>query len=208
MPRLHVFLFKIAASVFEKLGDPNWVIALSAVITAFFTGILGYFTVSLARSTRIAANAAEKAVIEIERPWLFLEGATVRPRDPRTMTIIQNNWYIKLHWKNLGRSPAIVTDCIFKLIEFSTVGPEPDYTGALPLTLQRTIGVGESVPTNEVGPARKSTEGVEGPELIFFGRLTYSELNGKIHNTGFALRVAAAIPAYARYENKDYDYYD
>jgi len=154
-----------------------------------------------------SAAAAERAFIELERPWLFLESVTITPRDPSTMTVIQNNWNIKLHWKNLGRSPAIVTDCIFKVSEFSTIGPDPDYTDAGGLFMQRTISVGQSASTNEVGPA-PTAQNRQGAELLFFGRLTYCELNGRPHHTGFALRVAPDLPAYASFENKNYDYYD
>src|SRR6266436_9102754 len=59
--------------------DKNAVItALGTLVIAVFTTVLGIFTISLARSTRIAANAADlsvkiaqRALTELERPYLF-----------------------------------------------------------------------------------------------------------------------------------------
>jgi hypothetical protein len=114
---------------------------------------------------------------------------------------------IKLHWRNIGRSPAIVIDCIFKIIEESALGPTPDYSGAHPLAIRRTIAVDALAETTEVGPAPIGNAR-RGAQLVFFGRLTYTELNGTEHHTGFALKVAPNLPAYAQYQNPNYDYYD
>ncbi len=119
-----------------------------------------------------------RALTEHERPWLFLESASVRMRDPRTATVVQNNWFIKLHFKNVGRSPAIVTDCIFKIAELSTLSVHPDYSGAMQLAVQRTISVGESVDTDEVGPAPTAANR-QGAQLVFFGKLTYTRTQWK-----------------------------
>jgi hypothetical protein len=176
-------------------------------VLALFTAVLSGSTIALWLATNRNAKIAERALTEHERPWLFLESSSVRLRDPRTATVIQNNWFIKLHFTNVGRSPAIVIDCICKIVEMSTLGKLPDYGGAFQLGLQRTIGVGETVETEETGPAPIQTNR-QGAELVFFGKLVYSELNGKMHSTGFALRVAPFMPATVQYNNRNYDYYD
>jgi hypothetical protein len=88
-----------------------------------------------------------------------------------------------------------------------TLPTDPDYTGANQLGIQRTVSVGEIVETTEVGPG-PMPRNRQGAELVFFGKLSYSELNGKLHNTGFALRVAPMMPATVSYQNKNFDYYD
>jgi hypothetical protein len=121
-------------------------------LLALFTAIVGGSTIGLWIATNRNAKIAERALTEHERPWLFLESASVRMSDPRTAAVIQNNWFIKLHFKNVGRSPAIVTDCLFKIAEMDTLPTDPDYTGANQLGIQRTVSVGEIVETTEVGP--------------------------------------------------------
>jgi hypothetical protein len=89
----------------------------------------------------------------------------------------------------------------------NSLGSVPDYTGALPLAVLRTVSVGETVDTDEVGPSPIGRN-ISGVELVFFGRLIYKELNGKPHHTGFALRVAPMMPAHVPYGNDNYDYCD
>jgi hypothetical protein len=201
-PALHVFFVETATTIFEKLGDPNWVIAVSAVVTAIFTVVLGTFTISLARSTRIAATAAEKALTEIERPWLFLEGTTIRRREMNDGPRVPNFWFIKLHWKNIGRAPAVIEECLFRILPKSTMSDAPVYLRGNELLCKATAAVGEEFETNEVGPGAHIEE-----QLVFFGRMTYTELNGKSHETAFALEVSPIIPASVPHGNKNYFYY-
>jgi hypothetical protein len=62
--------------------------AVSTFIIMALTIALSVFNASLARSTKMAAIAAERAAVatekgltELERPWIFLEGSTVTRRD-------------------------------------------------------------------------------------------------------------------------------
>jgi hypothetical protein len=98
-----------------QFGSPEWVTAFATIVIAVFTIVLGLFTVSLAKSTRKAANAAEKALVELERPWLFVEGATITRREIPGQALIPNNWSVSFTCRNVGRSPAIVQECIIKI---------------------------------------------------------------------------------------------
>jgi hypothetical protein len=191
----------------KSLWIPDDSTSFFALWTAVFTCVLAFSTILLWNETANNAQIAERALTEHERPWLFLESASVKMRDPETMTVVRNNWFIKLHFKNVGRMPAIVTDFICKIAEMNTLGPMPDYQGGFQLPVQRTISVGEVVESGEVGPA-PTTENQRGAELVFFGCITYSELGGKQHKTGFALRVSPYMPAAVPYQNRNYDYYD
>jgi hypothetical protein len=103
-PALHVFCFKVAASVFEKLGDPNWVIAISAVVTAIFTVVLGIFTISVARSTRIAAYAAQSALTFTERAFVFMKYMYASPIYGSLDMIA--GWDFHVVWENSGSTPT------------------------------------------------------------------------------------------------------
>ena len=66
--------------------------------------------------------------LHMERPWLFLEGATVSRRDIAPgQPIVPNDWFIKLRWKNVGRNPAIIERCEFKLVDKDVISMRPDY---------------------------------------------------------------------------------
>jgi hypothetical protein len=65
----------VAGLKFIRDMKPDEWTAAATVVIALFTTILGLFTVSLARSTRVAAQAAEKsadALPAMERAYLFV----------------------------------------------------------------------------------------------------------------------------------------
>jgi len=118
--------------IFRELGrvvhcNREDISAGATIIIAIFTIVLGVFTISLARSTRIAAKAAEKALTELERPWLFLSSVSIRIREraPPGQPILFNRWFAKLHWKNIGRSPAFVVKCTFTIVDKASLPVKP-----------------------------------------------------------------------------------
>lgn len=188
------------------------VTAVATVFIAIFTVVLAVVTGRQARLTRVAAEAtrkaatiAERALTELERPWLFLQGARITWRDSHTPPAprLPNDWFISLKWKNVGRMPALVEDCIFKFADKASLPTSPDYSDAGHLRCPGTVAPNEEVDTTVVGPAPGRPN-----ELVFFGRITYKELNGKLHHTGFALEVAPHMPTFDRHANDAYDYYD
>ena len=77
-PALHILLLKLLAAIFEKLGDPNWVIAVFTVILAFATGFL-YF------ATRDLVKGAERTTQTQLRAFVFgggIQQAANRFDDP------------------------------------------------------------------------------------------------------------------------------
>jgi len=77
----------------ETVHKPEWVTAYATIVIALFAVLLGLLNASLAKSARRAANAAENALVELERPWLFVEGAKIIRRDMPGQEPIPNNWY-------------------------------------------------------------------------------------------------------------------
>jgi hypothetical protein len=160
-------------------------------------------TFMLWRATSKSAQIAERTLVDLERPWLFLAGATIRRRDLPGQPLTPNFWFIKLHWKNVGRSPALTQECIFECKPKVGLPAEPVYSNDHPgLNLPYTVAAGDTVETSEVGPAPGQNE-----ILVFYGRLTYTELNGKSHQTGFSVEVSPHIAAFSPYAGKKYDYY-
>lgn len=159
-----------------------------------------------ADAARKSANAAEKSLSDYERPWIFLERIKVTRREPPP---IPNSWFIGFSLKNIGRTPAIIEDCIVRIEDIDTLPEFPSYENAFPLACNHTVAANIEFETSEIG---KSPEGgmKNGKPInyVVFGRLTYKELNGKVHHTGFAVEVSPHLPAATGFRNKNYTYYD
>ena len=122
-------------------------------------------TFMLWRATSKSAQIAERTLVDLERPWLFLAGATIRRRDLPGQPLTPNFWFIKLHWKNVGRSPALTQECIFECKPKVGLPAEPVYSNDHPgLNLPYTVAAGDTVETSEVGPAPGQNE-----ILVFYG---------------------------------------
>ena len=171
---------------------------------ALFAGWLAFDAVQ----EQIAQERDREA--RMERPWLFLEGATVSRRDIAPgQPLVPNDWFIKLRWKNVGRSPAIIERCEFKLIDKDVISVQPDYSNSQDLLTVAMVAQNTGFETNEVGPARGSgTKDGQAIMFVLFGRLTYRDLNAIEHHTGFAIEVSPHIAAFSPHNNPAYDYYD
>lgn len=110
---------------------------------AVYTLILSVSTIALWAATRRSAQIAERALSEVERPWLFVQGATVTRRDMPPVPLTPNFWYISFKCKNVGRSPAVMQECIIKLDDKDLLPPTPDYSNAPPFATQRWVSPGE-----------------------------------------------------------------
>jgi hypothetical protein len=183
----------------RKEAADRWIIVLTAALvfaTMLQFGALGYQGYWLRRTVL----AAERTLIELERPWLFVEGATVTRHDPSN---ILNSWDISIRWKNFGRTPALIESCVFRILDKDKLPDTPDYTQASPLDCQSTVGPNEAFDTRQVGPGPRQTA-----LLVFFGRVEYKELGGRLHHTSFALEVSPNIAAFSRHNNDAYHRFD
>ena len=194
---------EFTTALFETFHKPEWVIAYATIVIALFAVILGLFIASLAESARRAAKVASKALIELERPWVFVEGARIIRRDMPGQEPIPNNWYISFKVRNVGRSPAIIGECIIKIGPKDKLPQVPNYSGAAPIETQQSLSPKEAFDIRAIGP------GPGDPAIrVAYGRLTYIELNGTRHHTGFAVEVSPHVPAFIGYSNPAYNYYD
>jgi hypothetical protein len=194
---------EFATALFETVHKPEWVIAYATIVIALFAIILGLFIASLAESARRAAKVASKALIELERPWLFVESAKILRREMSGQENIPNNWYISFKVRNVGRSPAIIKECIIKIEPRDKLPRAPNYSGARPIATPQSLSPKDAFDTQAVG-----SEPGDPAIRVAYGRLTYTELNSTRHHSGFAVEVSPQVAAYSGYSNSAYNYYD
>jgi hypothetical protein len=182
--------------------------AFSTFLIMLLTIALSIFNANLVRSTKMAATATERAAVaaekgltELERPWIFLEGATVT-RSPWQPASAPNYWDISLRFKNIGRMPAIIDSSHFEIKPKAELPKKPSFSRIHTLSSPQTIASGDSFDTQRVGPAAH-----ENIFLVFYGKVIYTELNGRSHETGFALEVSPNVAAYNVLNSKAYDYF-
>jgi hypothetical protein len=182
-------------------------------LLAWFTGVLalastlqGWF---IYQQIKLARDEF-KATTNLERPWLFIERVRVQRREgPPIDPSLANNWYISFFWRNIGRSPALIETCIIKIDPENSLSEVPDYANASPLSCQSSLAVGAELETAQIGPSpEKGIKNGQAVQLTIYGRLTYKELNGTTHNTGFAMNVSPHLPAASTNPKKGYEYYD
>ncbi len=146
------------------------------------------------------------SVGRIERPYLFVEKVRVRRRAPLN---VPNSWFISFQWRNVGRMPALVKECIIKFEDRDILPDVPDYTKASPLRCKQTVASNMTFMTGEIGPSpERGIKNGKPIRFIAFGRITYAELTGKVHKTGFAVEVSAHLPASSTFDNAAYEYHD
>ena len=204
-------------------GHDKIVVGLSGIAVAAFTFTLwrstralwkagdaqGVTSQQIADATTKAANAAElhakattRALDELERPWLYLDTIGIKRRELPNDSIVPNFWFADLHFRNVGRAPAIVTACTFKFGDKDGLPDNPDYTGFEMLSTEIIVGPRELVNTNPVGPGDKRAE-----QLVMYGFIAYESMRGAKYITGYAIEVSKELPVSGSYRNKNYTYY-
>ena len=192
---------------------PEWWIVFFTGFLTLVTAALAWYTSRLYKATVALSEDAKKTFerqSNLERPWLFMEKVRVERREGAPIQPqIPNNWYISFIWRNIGRSPALIEGCAFKIEDTSTLQEPPDYSNASELTCPSSVAAGVEFETSKVGPApEKGIKNGKSINLTIYGRLTYKELNGQLHHTGFAMDVSPHLPAANTSKCKNYEYYN
>jgi hypothetical protein len=182
----------------EKLGfwqktrcDPIAYFTLWLMIS---TAVLGAATIGLWVATIWNARIAERAGIQLR-----IKPASGLPPP--------NSFYVELFWENVGRAPALVEGCDVKFADKDDLPAQPDYSNCVPLNTDRTVPVGGRFQTNQIGPSVALKKNGQPINYVLFGRMRYRELNGRSHETGFAIEIAPFMPAFMAYPNRAYEYY-
>jgi hypothetical protein len=186
----------------DHQGNPNRVLEIIGGIQAIIFLFQLFIFSQQSKRLKQTIESSER----MERPYLFIEKIPIRKRD---MIEVPNSFWISFIWRNVGRMPALIKGCVFKIEDVDTLPPIPDYTNASPLNTVCTVAANETFTTNEFGPApEKGIKNGKPIQFIIYGKLTYAELNGKIHHTGFAIEVSQHLPACRTYNKDAYEWHD
>ncbi|MBY0577907.1 MAG: hypothetical protein K2P57_02565 [Burkholderiales bacterium] len=158
-----------------------------------------------ANAARDSAKVAIDTFTTLERPWVFLEKhRIVRREGAPIQPSLLNNYWISLLFKNNGRSPARITNLVFKIIETNELPAVPDYSLCeSKLICPATLASGREFESNKVGPSPG-----KDVQYTIFGKLTYKDMAGVEHHTGFAIDISPHLPAASTNQNELYDFHD
>lgn len=158
-----------------------------------------------ARAAQLSAEVARDTFTQLERPWIFLEGVRMRSRDQYGAgPLVPNNVWLSLQFKNNGRSPALITGIAVHLERTTDLPEVPDYSRCnATLVCPAALAADKEFETNEIGPAPG-----EDVQMTLWGRLTYSDVAGVEHHTGFAIDFSQWMPASSTNKNRAYDHHD
>lgn len=178
---------------------PSSAQAISAIVVAIFTVALTLTSVL----QWWAARRSSDVLLALERPLIALRMFELEGRNSE-LGGDTANWFITLRFKNVGKSAAFFEDFSVNIVEKNSLGKKPVYTGEFSkLGLPFVIEAGqEFTPTPEkFGPGgRKGT-------FVVVGRITYKDVAGVSHKTGFAVEVASYMPAGGPYGGSEYNYH-
>jgi hypothetical protein len=149
-------------------------------------------------------RAAPLAMEPLARPMLRLQGAIV---SPRTGAGAANAWFVKLDWRNIGRAPAVIEDCVVRCVEAGRLPDAPDFAQAVTIACPSWLAMGEAFQTPGVGPpGPQSMRNGQPVHVAVVGRLAYRDQDGVRHETGFSLEVSPDGATTRRLTNTAYDY--
>jgi hypothetical protein len=92
---------KIGTFIHENKDDIN---ALATVVIAIFTTVLGVFTISLSKSTRIAADTSREALTKLERAFVYNKGLEWKAYVNSVRK--DRGWVFTAEWHNGGTTQA------------------------------------------------------------------------------------------------------
>jgi hypothetical protein len=193
----HLGLPTLNDFVYRNRDDIN---AYSTIVIAIFTAILGMFTVSLARSTRVAAEAAEKALVDLERPWLFIENAIIiHIVTPATLEVA---WTVRLIVRNIGRAPALIDTIAYRVDPRATLPVvRQALNGATDLSIQFTLRPDVAAETDNTPPFPEAS--INHP--VFHGVIRYHSVTGQNHESWFALDIDVNHATFTPFGGSNYN---
>ncbi len=158
-----------------------------------------------AKAAQASAKVAMDTFTTLERPWIFLEKhRIVRREGAPIQPSLLNNYWISLSFRNNGRSPAFITNLAFKITETNELPAVPDYSSCTnTLRCPATLAAGKMFESNQVGPSPG-----KDVQYTIFGKLTYKDMAGIEHHTGFAIDISPHLPAASTNRNELYDFHD
>jgi hypothetical protein len=166
---------------------------------AFFTLVLSISTIALWRATRSSVRVAERALTELERPFIGIEvvnsGFTVE--SAATEPYVMMGTRLVFHFANYGRTPATLTEvldefCICGPNEMPTpVNPEDrgvEYPFGVIVGADKTSPPSSRSQSRDIDPDTWLTFSAGDSELFLMGFVRFRDIFDKRHITGFCLK--------------------
>lgn len=184
-PSLHIFMFDLFCNFLGLLGNKDWLIAISAAITAAFTAILGISTIGLWKQTAKAAAIAERAIELSESGSLTIDTWSVEHWGSTTPIVNFSAF-------NGGRNTVEIIETICRA-RINTDLPEvPDYSSA-PISAAALVAAGTRTGIKIEPPvAAQQIIEIEANmnALFIYGRITFKTAQfNTVWELGFAQRI-------------------
>lgn len=163
-------------------------------------------TEKAAEAARKSAEVAERTFVEHDRPWVFRD--EVRMTWRKTPGVIANDWMVSISWKNIGRNPALISAFEFCFQDSEVIQDTPDYSLCRQVGVAPSLAAGERFETQPVGIGGGHIRADGMPtQFVMYGRLTYTDMAGRKHYSGFALDLAPIGCLAIEHRNAAYNYY-
>jgi hypothetical protein len=186
----------------------------AAVTGLVFIVLTLYFTKRAADAALKAAIAAERALSDLERPWLHFSECHIQRRDlddiKRGASPIPNFYFVNPILRNAGRMLAIIESVEFQFVPAHEAPKTPDYSNMLALNHPMFVQAGDLTPREQregsispVGPDKSRGD----MDFVFYGRVRYKGLTTKGHLTGFAITIWSIAPASTSFGGEEYNYH-
>jgi hypothetical protein len=139
-----------------------------------------------ARAAQRSARVAELSLTMLERPWLVRTEFTANLSQFKSPASHKEEWWdLRFNFQNVGRSPAILEKCYVSKCEYDQLPETPNYSEMEGRLVEpRIVAADRTAETHPITFLIK--KGDDGRRIAFFGYLTYKDLNGRNHSTGFA----------------------
>jgi hypothetical protein len=183
---------------------------------AILTGALSVSTLLLWRVTKKSAEIAERALTELERPFVGIEientGFTVK--DAKTDPYVMLDRDLTFKFANYGRTPATITEMFdkFYVCEPGEMPPPVSPTQGNKFPFGVIIGANERSasstrsPSKGIDPNLWQTFSTGENALFLIGFVRFQDIFGKFHVTGFCLKFNKGDARFLFEGDKRYNY--
>jgi hypothetical protein len=163
-----------------------------------FTAVLSIFTVSLSKSTRIAAEAAKlnaDALVRVELPFLALKATFLMSKGQNVPvgSPLPSEMEPAIAFTNLGRSNAEITKGCIEWRVTDKLPPTPEYKNIVPYAPGVALGNRGNIPLDvsckiKLTPAEIDEVDSGEKKLWVFGFIGFNDFLGDPHEVGFCVK--------------------
>jgi len=155
-----------------------------------------------AEAAKRSSEVAEASLTQLERPWFFHVSHHFGPIDQAPLLVqfhteqqeAGQSWTISVTFENVGRVPGLIEKCEIRFLDIDTAPDSPAYTSMIEVDVDpKKVAANKTTRTPRIQQHLKKRhvvkQGDASARVVAYGRLTYMELNGRVHHTGFSVLV-------------------